>query len=338
MKYAERYTTLDGMRGLAALCVVAFHLGQHLPLPRTAGFLAVDFFFLLSGFVLGLAYDSRLRTDLTLRTFVGMRIARLYPYIFLGAFLAVARGIAAKFLGAPEALSADTLLIGGLLGFMLIPMPFAGFPMFLNVPAWSLLYEFAINMAYGGSKTFRKGWVLMLIVASSALALAIISIKNGTLNGGYTLGEWPIATSRVLFSFCLGVLISRSRERLRMPRIPGLIPSAILTIILLMPSFGVIYELLFVFFASPVILLVGMNARPFFGATYLGDISYPVYATHFSLISLGGAAGGLLGVPVAVSAFAAVAAFSLLVPMLQRHYDIPLRSFIYRSLSARNNS
>lgn len=335
MRDAERYTTLDGMRGLAALCVVAFHLGQHLPLPRTAGFLAVDFFFLLSGFVLGLAYDARLRTDLTLNTFFGMRIARLYPYIFLGAFLAVARGIAAKFLGASEPLSADILLIGGLLGFLLIPMPFAGFPMFLNVPAWSLLYELAVNMAYGGSKTFRTGWVLMLIVASSALVLTILSMANGTLNGGYTLSEWPIATSRVLFSFCLGILISRNRERLRLPRVSGLIPSVALTIILLTPSFGIVYELLFVFLSSPLILVVGMNARPFFGATYLGEISYPVYATHFSLISLGGAAGGLLGIPVALSAFAAVAAFSMLVPMIQRHYDIPLRRLIHRSIVAK---
>ncbi len=85
-----KFTVLDGLRGVAALCVVQTHtqdllLGDTLP----TAYLAVDLFFLLSGFVLAHAYEERLRQGMTLHRFMLARLVRLYPLYLAGIAIAV---------------------------------------------------------------------------------------------------------------------------------------------------------------------------------------------------------------------------------------------------------
>jgi peptidoglycan/LPS O-acetylase OafA/YrhL len=85
------YPLLDGLRGVAALIVVTFHLSEplgtgHLDILVNHGYLAVDFFFLLSGFVIGYAYDTRWPT-MTVGTFFKRRFERLQPMVVLGMSL-----------------------------------------------------------------------------------------------------------------------------------------------------------------------------------------------------------------------------------------------------------
>lgn len=94
-----RYEILDGLRGVAALLVVAYHLleihyhgGPEQPINH--GYLAVDFFFVLSGFVIGYAYDDRWSPNpsregsgvngFTLWTFFKRRLIRLHPMVIFG--------------------------------------------------------------------------------------------------------------------------------------------------------------------------------------------------------------------------------------------------------------
>lgn len=89
------YELLDGLRGVAALLVMFYHIGEGFatsPMDQHVnhGYLAVDFFFILSGFVIGYAYDDRWKTSLTLKSFFRRRLIRLHPMVIMGAVLGVA--------------------------------------------------------------------------------------------------------------------------------------------------------------------------------------------------------------------------------------------------------
>jgi peptidoglycan/LPS O-acetylase OafA/YrhL len=145
-KHTKRiFVCLDALRAIAALCVVLFHLRLwwfHIPLFDHA-YLAVDFFFCLSGFVLAHAYGSALRGPMSLRTFSALRTARLYPLLVLATII----GVCAELIrGTAEP---DTLWAWALLGALSLPIPGGAgparqfFP--LNWPAWSLFFEVVVN-------------------------------------------------------------------------------------------------------------------------------------------------------------------------------------------------
>src|ERR1700710_863959 len=85
------YPILDGLRGVAAILVVAFHIFEahstsHLDQIINHGYLAVDFFFVLSGFVIGYAYDDRWGS-LTVKGFFKRRLVRLQPMVVMGMII-----------------------------------------------------------------------------------------------------------------------------------------------------------------------------------------------------------------------------------------------------------
>ena len=95
-----QYAILDGLRGVASLVVVAFHLfeahaASHADQIINHGYLAVDFFFVLSGFVIGYAYDDRWGR-MTYRDFFKRRLIRLHPMVVMGMLI----GAAAFYFGA----------------------------------------------------------------------------------------------------------------------------------------------------------------------------------------------------------------------------------------------
>src|SRR6185437_6209521 len=79
------YATLDGLRGVAALAVVLYHYASDLIAPH--GYLAVDLFFAMSGFVIASAYEAKLKDGLDVRGFLGIRAKRLAPLWMLGAIV-----------------------------------------------------------------------------------------------------------------------------------------------------------------------------------------------------------------------------------------------------------
>ena len=90
----QHYELLDGLRGVAALLVVCYHIfegyafaGGTMIESINHGYLAVDFFFMLSGFVIAYAYDERWNRTLTLKSFFKRRLIRLHPMVVMGAVL-----------------------------------------------------------------------------------------------------------------------------------------------------------------------------------------------------------------------------------------------------------
>ena len=307
------YELLDGLRGVAALLVVWYHLFEAFatsPVDQrfNHGYLAVDFFFLLSGFVIGYAYDERWGRGLRMRDFIKRRLIRLHPMVVLGALL----GAAAFFVQGSvrwngEPVSTGMVLAALLCGLLLIPAwPGAGhevrgngemYP--LNGPGWSLFFEYLGNLLYMLLlRRLPTRW-LTLLVALTGAALAAFAIGDlsgyGHLGVGWTLAgsNFPGGMLRLLFAFPAGPLLAR---RFRPVRIRGAfwLCSLSLAVLLAMPYVGSeqnhlfngLYDTLSTLLLFPLLLWLGASGHATDAATaricgFLGDISYPLYMVHY---------------------------------------------------------
>src|SRR5271170_7297473 len=177
------YLILDGLRGVASIMVVAFHLFEahstsHLDQIINHGYLAVDFFFLLSGFVIGYAYDDRWG-KMSVGNFFKRRLIRLQPMVVMGMV------IGALFFYFQDSVlwpgihqvSLWKMLLVMLIGFTLIPVPpsldIRGWQEMhpLNGPGWSLFFEYIANILYGLFVRRFSKTLLSILVILSAIAL-----------------------------------------------------------------------------------------------------------------------------------------------------------------------
>ncbi|ATE64407.1 acyltransferase family protein [Rhizorhabdus dicambivorans] len=332
----HHYPTLDGMRGVAAIGVLVYHFGDLLPVPLfRAGYLAVDLFFCLSGFVIAHAYEARLRAGMTIGRFALIRLIRLWPLVALGVALGAAQAWLLPATADP-ALLAATAPVVILLNLLLLPS-FVGdgprlFP--ANPPHWSLFYEMAVNLAYAAlSRRLSNRLLLLLILGGFALFCGGIATL-GTANIGWARDQIPFGIGRVTCTFLSGVLLHRCRERLDAPRLAGcwwlalLLTAAALTL----PVGSVlrpIFDAMFVLAGGPLLIWLAMAARPPQAAlpvlSGLGRLSYPLYALHFPLYlaaaELASRFPSLRGL-VAVTAMVIACGGALL---LARLYDEPVR-------------
>jgi peptidoglycan/LPS O-acetylase OafA/YrhL len=294
---SSRFVTLDAFRGIAAIIVVLFHAGIRFDtyVPRF-GYLAVDLFFLLSGFVLARAYDRRLAEKMGIFEFIYLRIVRLYPLFLLGLVL----GSFAAFLNMDIA-NATLRNIGIDLGFNVfgLPSPTNGdfqasgyrflFP--LNIPFWSIFAEFWIaNLVYALLTKLAGNRVLAFLVAISCVGLILNEHAVHTIDVG---GNWFVFIGlfpRVGYSFLCGVLISRM-VLFRVWRVPAWCLTIALIAILCLPLEGKsahLFELTTVIILFPILIYLGTAATeqyPRIGEV-LGDASYPLYAVHFPLLAV----------------------------------------------------
>ncbi len=313
-----RYHLLDGLRGVAAMFVIWYHFFEGFatsPVDQMLnhGYLAVDFFFILSGFVIGYAYDQRWKKGMTFGNFFLRRVIRLHPMvIFSVVFGAIAYLIqgSVRWDGTPMPLS--MLLLSLLLGLFLIPaIPGTGadvrgnnemFP--LNGPSWSLFFEYIGSILYGIwlHRLSVKG--LRAVVAVSALCVAGVSLGN--MSGDYHLGVgWSLSDYgffggffRMSFSFALGLLMSRTHRPMKI-RGAFWICTAILAIVLPMPYIGATsmpwlnacYDLLCLFIVFPAVVYIGASGQTTDPTStgicnFLGELSYPVYIIHYPIMYL----------------------------------------------------
>jgi peptidoglycan/LPS O-acetylase OafA/YrhL len=289
----KRYFTLDGLRGIAALLVVVFHTGYRLGswMPRF-GYLAVDLFFLLSGFVLAVSYEPRLSAGMGLKSFFVARTIRLYPVYFIGLILG---GLVAP-LNLLWPMPVGEIGSGELLGLFGLPSgaKHADLIFPVNVPLWSIFFEFWLaNLTFG---LFRgrpsKHWLAAIIITSGILLIVSEKLFY-TMDVGARWNSLFWGVPRVFFSFYLGVALARVHHRL--PTSFGAPPTLLMLSVpalLSMPlsaRLGHVYELLCVFVMFPIVILLGSNiaeTRPRLGAA-LGEASYALYAVHFPLYLLG---------------------------------------------------
>jgi len=209
---------LDGLRGIAALSVMFYHAWVF----NAQGWMAVDFFYCLSGFVIAMAYEGKLRSGLPFLRYVSWRLMRVYPMLAVGGvigLLAWRTGEAIPFLSAA---SPTTFTLAWLAHMLLIP--FYGqekaFP-FNNVQ-WSILYELLANALHALFLPVLTNRVLMGVLAVSGAVLAWRTFALGTMNWGFDLRHIDVGLARMGYSFFAGVLLYRLRTAIlpRLPRVP----------------------------------------------------------------------------------------------------------------------
>ena len=311
------YELLNGLRGIAALMVVLYHVFEGFatsPIDQrfNHGYLAVDFFFILSGFVIGYAYDDRWQKMKT-RDFIKRRLIRLHPMIVLGLVFGV---ITFLIQGGKQwdgtSVSLSMVILALLLSLFLIPaVPGSGvevrgngemFP--LNGPIWTLFFEYIGNILYALILRRLSNKMLTILVVFAGLALTSFAVFNfsgyGHLGVGWSLSEnnLPGGLLRVLFSFSLGLLMSRKFKPIR---IKGAFWISSITIIVLlsmpyigdgsMPWKNGLYDSVCTILIFPVLVYSGAS-----GSTagrhssklykFLGDISYPLYVVHYPFMYL----------------------------------------------------
>ncbi len=288
---------LDQLRGTAALVIAFGHAQSLFGFHPGSGYLAVDLFFALSGFVLSHAYDKRFARGMGAIEFMRIRLIRLYPLYFLG-LLIVSIGILANLALTRHPNWTATAFVescGFALGFLPTPPGIAPrhsiYP--LNTPAWSLAFELIVNLAFVLAWRRLSIRCLTAIAGLSAAALAMTAMHYGSLVPGSdwynVLGGFP----RVFFSFTVGVLLLRLfRERSWRIRAGSMFPLATMLLVLCIEPpdrFRAAYDLICVGLIFPIVVLAGATLKPTrYVALYafFGAISYALYALHFPIFEM----------------------------------------------------
>lgn len=306
------YLLLDGLRGVAALMVLWFHVFEGYassPMDQwfNHGYLAVDFFFMLSGFVVAYAYDDRWQS-MSMGEFFKRRLIRLHPMVVFGVVLGIVTFcVQGTVRWDGEQVQVWSIAACALLALFMIPvLPGAHadvrgngemFP--LNGPTWSLFFEYVANIMYAFWVRKLSTKALKLLVLLLGVLLVGFCVGNfsgfGHIGVGWTLADnnLPGGLIRVMFPFTMGLLLSRC---FRPVKIRGAfwICSLLLGLLLAVPHLGDeqsfwlngLYDAFCVAVAFPLIVWLGASEKSTDGGSsrlcrFLGDISYPVYVIHY---------------------------------------------------------
>ena len=222
------YPALDGMRGIAALAVLLHHFPPiRRPLLFHNGLLAVDIFYLLSGFVIALAYDRRLAEGLGARRFMTIRIIRLWPIMMLGVVAVDCFSLDQPTVGGKDLpLSVGQRLACAGLNLFILPCPPGMSPLMFpaNPPEWTLFYELVANLLFAlAFALLLKPRALIALIGFGGVIAAAGVLRHHGVNFGVSQDAVPFDLGRVAFSFFLGVLLQRTRN-VWARRLPALNP------------------------------------------------------------------------------------------------------------------
>lgn len=284
MREGRIFHTFNALRGVAALGVVCFHLRRGW---FPGAYLAVDLFFVLSGFVLAFAHDDQFAGGLTWGRFLAQRVIRLWPLYALGVAIAV---VSAAVAGDRSLWSTAPLQI-----LFLPAQPGPGHaPLYpLDVPAWSLMFELGVNAAWAIFWRWLRGVGLAIAIAAAGFGLLAMIIHQGSGDVGSFWSTVGAGVPRAVFGFLLGVGLFRLRLT-RTPKVTmigwgGLCGA--LGCILMLPLAGTLrtgFDAGFDLVLSPAVILAASIVEPPRPAIpfseWLGAISYPIYAVHWPLI------------------------------------------------------
>ena len=314
------YVLLDGLRGVAALLVIWYHVFEGYAFAGGGtiesinhGYLAVDFFFILSGFVIGYAYDDRWSKSLTMKDFFKRRLIRLHPMVVMGVVLGV---ITFCIQGSVQwdgtHVATSMIMLSVLCSLFFIPaLPGAGYEvrgngeMFpLNGPSWSLFFEYIGNILYAlfiRRLSTKALGVLVVLLGAGLTAFAAFDVSGyGNIGVGWTLDgvNFLGGSLRMLFPFTMGLFLSRIFKPMKV-RGAFWICSAVLLALFSVPylegmepvSMNGLYEMFCVIVVFPILIWLGAS-----GSTtdknstrickFLGDISFPLYIIHYPFMYL----------------------------------------------------
>ena len=352
------YDLLDGLRGVAAITVVWFHIFEafatsHLDQRINHGYLAVDFFFVLSGFVIGYAYDDRWGKMKT-KDFIKRRVIRLHPMVVMGAIIGA---VMFYWQGCPvwdvSKVTIGALFMATFINALLLPatpgteIRGLGEMYPLNGPGWSLFFEYIGNILYALfiHKFSTRVLAVLVFLAGCGLALFAIGGPYGDICAGFSLTgtEFTAGSLRLLFSFSAGLLLFRIFKPVK---VKGAFWICSLSIIALLsvPRLGGaeylwmngVYDTVCFAVFFPFLVYLGASGKTTDKYTtrickFLGDISYPLDMVHYPFIYLYYAwvkNGNLTFQESFPGALGVVIGSIVLAYGCLKFYDIPVRKYL----------
>lgn len=338
----RRYCTLDAMRGVAALAILVLHIGDVMRLPVLHhGYLAVDFFFVLSGFVLATTYEPRLKSSLTAFRFAELRMIRLYPLFFVGILLGIPVILGQIFADSPQAMEPSVALLAFVANVLILPAPYVASLFPFNKPAWSLVFEMAINVIFG-AVLFRLSARALAVLCFLFGSFFLLSIaKDGSATAGFDWSTFVPAIFRTAFSFIFGILIARVHARLgrAVSILSALLPLLLIFVLWFPVPSGLdwVYDAVAVFVLLPLLTVAGsMLELPvyFWGiGQFAGDLSYPLYAVHYPILQMFSfLLVRRLHLPPPEMAVVIAATILTVAFLLSRFYDRQTRAWLSRQL------
>ena len=377
LKQKPHFALLDGLRGVAALAVLWYHVNEGFAFAEATngagdgiirsfnhGYLAVDFFFILSGFVIAYAYDDRWNQGLTMGNFIKRRLIRLHPMLIAGAIIgAITFLVQGSVTWSGESVSLAQVLLCLGLTFLFIPSVPGGsyevrgngelFP--LNGPYWSLFFEYIGNLLYGLLLRRLSTKVLAVLVALLGITFFWFATCNiseyGSIGVGWTLDTVNFCGGllRMLFPFTLGMLLSRT-FRPRPVRGAFWLCSILLVALFAVPYIEAmqplcmngVFEMTCIMLVFPAIVLLAASCTSVGAttnriATFLGELSYPLYTVHYPLMYLFYA--GLIAneqynfMSAPWQSLCVMGGSILLAIVLMKCYDAPVRKWLTKKFN-----
>ena len=331
----ERNVIADALRGIAGLLVPLFHISEPYGRIRSGcpavpqvcghGYLCVEFFLLLMGYMLAHAYDRRWKEGMGIGAFFVRRLLRLHPLVISGVIIGVIVFFA-QGAGCPlwdHGLRAfGPWGIAGLVaaGLLFLPYPGSGFLVPFNPCAWTLVYEYLANILYAlfVRRLGRVALAILSVVAGLWTASYVLHVDLNALFGtssevlrvaaartqstievGWSLDVHHFygASVRLFFPFLFGMFLARTGWKIRIPR--GGLPICVVVFLLVlftpMPFGGKLqngaFELVALMVVFPLLLLIGAgtpvtHARTVAICAFFAELSYPFYMSHYQFMKI----------------------------------------------------
>ncbi|HSC54738.1 MAG TPA: acyltransferase [Phnomibacter sp.] len=346
-KSKQHFLVLDGLRGIAAISVVVFHFAEWIfasPVENFIGhgFLAVDFFFCLSGFVIAYAYDSRMDA-LGIGSFFKLRLIRLHPLVILGAVLSFLGFLFDPFSNELASYSVGTIGLLLISSLLLIPLPIMESRFFnvfgWNAPAWSLFWEYVANIVYALILRKLHRTILLGMAVIAAVGICMVANTAGNLVGGWNDETFWHGGVRVAYSFLAGMVLYRFNWIIK-NNLGFLGLTLLLLPVFLFPfsnEWNKLTEPLVVLLYCPLLVSLGAGttlsekAKPI--CTFSGAISYPLYMVHYGFIWIFGHYVVKYNPDTTTLTFIIIIGTILLVAfswLVMKWYDTPLRKYLHR--------
>ena len=289
---------------------IALHYADGAPLDAARllgrGYLGVDFFLMLSGFLMAGLQEERMAAGASPWRFMGKRYWRIWPMMALGGLI----GLPRLFMRAPSVFDFGWVAAANML---LIPVPWHRFVTPLNVPAWTISCELLCNLAHVTLLWRLRGrWIWALVVA-----LLPIEVWIGMHWNYYNVGAQPAnffaGLARCLFAYSLGIALSRWWRGgvglpfpwwLALPLMP-----ALLGVAQVFRLWGWAYDLGFILIACPLMMAGALRMNRFHGgAAWMGRIAFPLFALQMPILEGLRMMHGSYWIGIGLSYAAAVAA------------------------------
>lgn len=291
---------LDGLRGVAAISVVVFHFMEFAVPDYQKSFiahayLAVDFFFCLSGFVIAYAYDNRLK-EIGTWTFFKLRLIRLHPLVIIGSVIGLLAFVFDPWSNLYAKYGTGQTVLMFLGSCLMIPYALIKERYFnnfhLNPPSWSLFWEYVANISYALLIIRLRNAILWVITLIAACLICYEAYTNHYIGVGWDgLTFWG-GGARVLYSFLTGILVYRCKWVIK-SRLGFIGLSVLLLIAFLIPfrpAVNYITDSVVVIVYFPLLIAIGAGtavADKFNKlCKFFGDISYPLYMIHYPFLWL----------------------------------------------------